>query len=172
MPDDLPPIGEDEQYVYSLPGRKDDKQLYRLMLANAEAEGGGKVAEFGRCEEPHPVLSLHPPSLGGILFIPLFPKPHPLRPAGTDPAAAAPAASGKAAPPPAKKGAAPAAADAAPPRPFSPLAWSLPAGNFDLAALGWSNEAGSGLPVVQPAAAALPVPPGVGDRQWYIWGCW
>ena len=39
MPDDLPPIGEDEQYVYSLPGRKDDKQLYRLMLANAEAEG-------------------------------------------------------------------------------------------------------------------------------------
>ena len=45
MPDDLPPIGEDEQYVYSLPGRRDDKQLYRLMLANAEAEGARKVAE-------------------------------------------------------------------------------------------------------------------------------
>lgn len=41
MPDDLPPIGEDEQYVYSLPGRKDDKQLTRLMLANAEAQGEG-----------------------------------------------------------------------------------------------------------------------------------
>eukprot|EP00955_Chlamydomonas_euryale_P079782 363340-Chlamydomonas_euryale.AAC.6 len=39
MPDDLPPIGPDEQYVYSLPGRKDDKQLHRLMLANAEAQG-------------------------------------------------------------------------------------------------------------------------------------
>jgi hypothetical protein len=39
MPDDLPPVGSDEGYIYSLPGRKDDKQLMRLMLANAEAEG-------------------------------------------------------------------------------------------------------------------------------------
>ena len=39
MPDDLPPIGEGDEYVYSLPGRKDDKQLHRLALANAEAEG-------------------------------------------------------------------------------------------------------------------------------------
>ena len=39
MPDDLPPIMEGDEYVYSLPGRKDDKQLHRLALANAEAEG-------------------------------------------------------------------------------------------------------------------------------------
>ena len=107
---------------------------------------------------PDPPKRFHPPILN--------PKPS-LSPhsSGTDPVAAAPAAGGKA-PPPAKKGAAAPAADAAPPRPFTPLAWALPAGNFDLAALGWSNEAGSGLPVVQPAAAALPVPPpGEGERQ-------
>jgi hypothetical protein len=42
MPDDLPPIREDgtDDWVYALPGRKDDKQLFRLALANAEAEGG------------------------------------------------------------------------------------------------------------------------------------
>ena len=39
MPDDLPPVGSDEGYIYNLPGRKDDKQLMRLMMANAEAEG-------------------------------------------------------------------------------------------------------------------------------------
>lgn len=42
MPDDLPPIREDgtDDWVYALPGRKDDKQLFRLAAANAEAEGG------------------------------------------------------------------------------------------------------------------------------------
>jgi hypothetical protein len=41
MPDDLPLIREDgtDDWVYALPGRKDDKQLFRLALANAEAEG-------------------------------------------------------------------------------------------------------------------------------------
>ena len=40
MPDDLPPIREEaDKWVYALPGRKDDKQLHRLALANAEAEG-------------------------------------------------------------------------------------------------------------------------------------
>jgi hypothetical protein len=41
MPDDLPPIREDgsDEWVYALPGRKDDKQLFRLAAANAEAEG-------------------------------------------------------------------------------------------------------------------------------------
>eukprot|EP00983_Pelagomonas_calceolata_P028628 896519-Pelagomonas_calceolata.AAC.1 len=41
MPDDVPPIKNDgtDDWVYTLPGRKDDKQLHRLALANAEAEG-------------------------------------------------------------------------------------------------------------------------------------
>ncbi len=41
MPEDLPPIREDgsDDWVYSLPGRKHDKQLFRLAAANAEAEG-------------------------------------------------------------------------------------------------------------------------------------
>jgi len=53
MPDDVPPIKSDssDDWVYALPGRKDDKQLHRLALANAEAEGvcvggggGGRLA--------------------------------------------------------------------------------------------------------------------------------
>lgn len=41
MPEDLPPIREDgsDDWVYALPGRKHDKQLFRLAAANAEAEG-------------------------------------------------------------------------------------------------------------------------------------
>ena len=83
---------------------------------------------------------------------------------GVDPGAAAQATGGKAAPPPAKKGEAPAAGGGAPPRPFPPLTWALPAGNFDLASLGWTNEEGSGLPVIQPATATAP-PPGGGGRM-------
>mmetsp|Transcript_6712 Transcript_6712/g.17964 ORF Transcript_6712/g.17964 Transcript_6712/m.17964 type:complete len:329 (+) Transcript_6712:470-1456(+) len=45
MPDDVPPIKNDgtDDWVYTLPGRKDDKQLHRLALANAEAEGVAEV---------------------------------------------------------------------------------------------------------------------------------
>eukprot|EP00798_Chlamydomonas_sp_ICE-L_P002710 gene2710-12580_t len=103
MPDDLPPIGPDEDYVYKLPGRKDDKQLHRLALANAEAE------------------------------------------AKADPKS--------------KGGAADAGATAAPSRPFGALSWTLPAGNFDLASLGWEDEEGSGLPKIEVEEAPKPVTP-------------
>ncbi|KAG1660824.1 hypothetical protein FOA52_010249 [Chlamydomonas sp. UWO 241] len=113
-PDDLPPIGADEQYVYSLPGRKDDKQLHRLMLANAEAQG-----------VQLPAVEAGKGAKGG-------------------------------------KGAAAAAAAAAPDaggRPFSPLTWSLPAGNFDMVSLGWVEPDGSpapGVPAVEPSAKPAP----------------
>ncbi|KAL6762773.1 hypothetical protein V8C86DRAFT_3130507 [Haematococcus lacustris] len=117
MPDDLPPIREDgsDNWVYALPGRKDDKQLFRLALANAEAQG----------ETP----------------VPDDPKAKP----GVSPPARKPPAAG------------PKAGDAgslAPGRPFGPLSWTLPGGNFDLASLGWTPEVAGGLPEVLPQAPA------------------
>ena len=76
---------------------------------------------------------------------------------GVDSGVSAVQAGGKT-PPPAKKGEPPVSTL---PRPFSPLTWALPVGNFDLLSLGWTNDEASGLPIVTPSAPSTTTTPGV-----------
>lgn len=54
-------------------------------------------------------------------------------------------------------------------RPFSPLTWALPTGNFDLTSLGWGSEEdeGLGLPKVVSLAEqkAAEVAPAAGGKR-------
>jgi hypothetical protein len=140
MPDDLPAMRADGQddWVYSLPGRKQDKALLRLAAANAEAEGqpadSANTATSGK----------EAGGKGGS------------KAAGGGNVKGA-AAGGKAAD---SEG----ADAAAPPRPFSTLMWTLPQGALDLASLGWTSDPAlpqvtvAGKPEEQSAAPATPPP--------------